>query len=132
MVMGLVMAGVTASLSPSLRNQVRIAKDRFTHRKFSVPTSSITRFEYGTKEQLTGAKEVGLDSKTLHNPTIIRLWVGDATAYEISRNNWQTQVNHEIQTALTKALETVRDFDKQQKHAQEFGTVSTDTGMPDY
>ena len=66
------------------------------------------------------------------NQTIIRLWVDDAHAHNVTKNNWQSQVNHKIHDALTKALEAVRDVDKQEEHAEKFGVVDSDTGMPDY
>ena len=51
--------------------------------------------------------------------------------HNLSKNNWQQQVNHEIRDALAKGLEAVRDLDKQQEHEEKFGVVG-DNGMPDY
>ena len=68
----------------------------------------------------------------MSDPSLIRMWVKDSYAEDISQNDWQNQVNHKIRDALAKALETVRNMDKQQEHEEKFGKVSDDTGMPDY
>lgn len=65
------------------------------------------------------------------DPMLIRMWINDSSAIQISLNNWQTQVNHEIRDALDGALKAVRDAGKQEEHEAEFGKQG-DFGMPDY
>ena len=117
-------------------NSVTFGEKETTHRGSRFPTDKITRFEMGSEMALEGGVSTkpfiggqGKDHEA--NQTIIRLWVEDMSAHNITRNNWQSQVNHEIHGALTKALEAVRNLKKQQEHAKEFGTVGDD-GMPDY
>ena len=115
--------------STKSRNHVDFSADAIEHegRKFS--TAKITRFEYGLRSTLTGS---GGQSSPMSDPNIIRMWIEDTRPHYISKNKWQNQVNHEIHSALTKALEAVRDLDKRQEHEAEFGKVDGDTGMPDY
>lgn len=116
-------------------NSIIIGKTETRHRGNAFPTAKVTRFEMGTEMALEGGVstkpfvgQAGQDA----NQTIIRFWVDDARAHTVTKNNWQSQVNHEIHDALTKALEAVRDAGKQEEHEKNFGKVSNDTGMPDY
>lgn len=62
---------------------------------------------------------------------LIRMWLNDSSPVELSQNNWQTQVNHEIRSALDRALTAVR---QEQVKAEQVGTYGQqdDKGMPDY
>lgn len=112
-----------------IKNAVKFSRDTVVLQDgASVETSRISRFEYGSEAQLLG----GQPNPQGGSKNVIRMWIDDSSAVSISTNRWQNQINHEIHTALTKALEAVRDIDKQQEHEQEFGKVSDDTGMPDY
>lgn len=118
-------------------NSITIGKTDTRHRDKVFPTAKITRFEMGTELALEGGVSTqAFMGRAGHeqdaNQTIIRLWVDDARAYNITKNNWQTQVNHEIRDALAKALSAVRDLDTQQESAEQFGVVDGETGMPDY
>ena len=59
------------------------------------------------------------------------MWIDDAQAVEVSVNNWQTQVNHQIRDALDRALTTVRAEQVQAAQAATYGQQD-DKGMPDY
>lgn len=118
-------------------NSLTIGKTETRHRDNAFPTAKITRFEMGTEMALEGGVstkpfvgQAGQDQDA--NQTIIRFWVDDARAHNITKNNWQSQINHEIHDALTTALEAVRDVDKKEEHAEKFGVVDGETGMPDY
>jgi len=117
-------------------NSITIGKNIIRHQENEFSTDQITRFEMGTEMALLGGVktkpfvgEQGKDHEA--NQFLIRMWVDDAHAYDLSKNNWQQQVNHEIRDALSKALEAVRDIDQKQEHEEKFGIVD-DSGMPDY
>lgn len=114
-------------------NFVDFTDNEVIHKKKGFPISEVTRFEYGVKSALTGitpAKDG--NGNHMSDPMLIRMWINDASAYEISSNNWEIVANHEIRDMLEKTLIAVRDQQKQQEHEEEFGKVDNDTGMPDY
>jgi hypothetical protein len=75
----------------------------------SVPTKEISHIEYGDEEALTGARsKTALKTENQNPQTLIRLWVQDSYAMNISLNRWQHQVNHHIVDTLQKALEKAR------------------------
>jgi hypothetical protein len=119
--------------STSKPNQITFNAKTISHQGLEFPTAQVTRFEYGSKSQLTGWKPMK-DGKgnPMSDPTLIRMWVNDSSAHTISENNWQTQVNHKIRDTLDKALIAVRDVQKKEAHEAEFGDTSGDFGMPDY
>lgn len=121
----------------TVSNIVEIGKTETRHDGHIFPTARITRFEIGSESALLGEVTtkplIGERGKNQEaEQTLIRMWVDDVTAYDLSKNSWQTPVNHRVRDALAKALEAVRDLDKQQEHEAEFGKVADDTGMPDY
>lgn len=118
--------------SHSVENQVDFTADTVTHQGRKYPTKEITRFEYGLTTALTGTS-VKRDGKgnALSDPTLIRMWINDARAVEISSNNWQNQVNHEIRDQLSAALRTIREDQTKREQEAEHGKVG-DLGMPDY
>ena len=90
-----------------------------------IPINEVTRFEYGHREQLTGAMREG------QNPMLIRLWVNDKKPISISGNNWQNQVNHEIRDALDSALQKVRKGNHESIRDERYGRIEED-GLPNY
>ncbi|SCZ74310.1 hypothetical protein SAMN04488118_1272 [Epibacterium ulvae] len=97
------------------------------------PTDQITRFEYGLRSQLTGEQPYrDPKSGAVHSdPTLIRMWLNDSDALQISINNWQPQVCHKIRNALDEALLFVRKEQKQADHREKYGSKG-DFGMPEY
>lgn len=119
--------------STSVENHVDFTAQTVRHGGRTYPTNDITRFEYGVRSALTGQAPMrDGQGDPMSDPSLIRMWVKDSYAEDISQNAWQNQVNHKIRDALAKALETVRNMDKQQEHEEKFGKVSDDTGMPEY
>lgn len=121
-----------ASTKEEVPNSIDIGSDATTHNGRSFNTQDITRFEMGTEVALLGASSTKPIIGENINQTIIRMWLNDTSAYDLAKHNWQQQVSHEINSALTNALKEIRDLDKQQEHAEKFGVVDGDTGMPDY
>jgi len=93
------------------------------------PTAEITRFDYGSRSSLSGVHPPQGSSA---DPIIIRMWLNDSRAITIAEHNWQNQISHEIRDTLARALEDVRNLDKQDAHEAEFGKSSGDFGVPDY
>ena len=112
-------------------NSITIGKTETRHKRQIFPTNQITRFEMGSEIALLGAVATKPAIEGSVNQTIIRMWIDDSSAYDLSKNNWQQQVNHEIRDALAKALDAVRNIDKQESHEAEFGKTG-DFGMPEY
>jgi hypothetical protein len=118
--------------SSSKPNSVKFSTDTVTHRGRSFSTDEITRFEYGLQSQLTGIMPETYDNGHREtDPHLIRMWINDASAYEVSANNWQTQVNHEIRDALASALDQVRKDQAAVEHEKAHGKAG-DFGLPDY
>jgi hypothetical protein len=102
------------------------------HEGRSYPTERITRFEYGSRQALTGVSpRKDLQGQPAEDPYLIRMWIDDAKAVELSVNNWQTQVNHQIRDALDRALTTVRQEQAKAEQAETYGQQD-DKGLPDY
>lgn len=117
----------------SVKNQVEFSPEYITHNGRKFRTNDVTRFEIGSKTTLTGENRmVDGQNNPMSDPMLIRMWINDTSPHVMSSNNWQIQVNHEIRDTLAKALEAVRNIDKQQDHEEKFGVVDSDTGMPDY
>ncbi|WP_299855388.1 hypothetical protein [uncultured Roseobacter sp.] len=113
-------------------NSITFEREVTTHNGQTFPTSQISRIEYGLETQLTGAKTKTAFAMENENPqTLIRLWVDDSYAHNISLNNWQNQINHEIRDTLAKTLDAVRKVEAEEKHEETHGK-SGDFGVPDY
>lgn len=123
----LIPIGISIWIAFTKRNDVHFEKDFVRHGEAVFTTSNITRLDYGLRSSLTGVQP----KENAPDPIIIRLWLNDSQAHEISRNLWDMEVNHQIHNALTNALEAVRSADKKEKNAEDFGVVG-DNGMPDY
>jgi len=128
---------IVSAMPQTVPNLVTFGKDETTHNGRKFPTANITRFEMGSELALLGSVttkpligEKGKDHEA--NQTLVRMWVDDVTAYDLSKNSWQQPENHQIRDALAKALDAVRNRNKQEEHEEKFGKVSNDTGMPEY
>lgn len=137
--MGLVLIGTLVSVtwfrsgSTSVPNHIDFSAKDISHKGQKFPTHEVSRFEYGLKSALTGVTPPrDGNGNSMSDPLLIRMWINDAFPHEISSNNWQVQINHEIRDALAKALDAVRNVEKKQSQAKEFGEVNGDFGMPDY
>lgn len=118
--------------STTASNHMDFSAKSITYRGRKYPTSEVSRFEYGMKSQLTGATPMkDGNGNSMSDPMLIRMWLNDAAAVEVSENNWQTQVNHEIRDALSKALSEVQRRQNSAVKAAEFGK-SGEFGVPDY
>jgi len=128
---GLVATFVYMRRPEEVPNSVTFGKTTTKHKDNTFTTSEITRIEYGPETQLTGAQTRTAFANENEQPqTLIRLWINDNYAYNISLNTWQTQVNHQIRDTLAKALDQVRAGQAQQNHEATHGKQS-DFGMPD-
>jgi hypothetical protein len=106
--------------------------DEVIHEGRSYPTELVTRFEYGSRHALTGQAPYSDGKGITHaDPTLIRMWIEDASAVELSMNSWQSQVNHKIRDALDRALTTVRQEQVEAERVATYGQQD-DKGMPDY
>ena len=106
-------------------NSVLFSSKEVIWKNIKIPVNEVTRFEYGHREQLTGAMREG------QNPMLVRLWVNDKKPISISGNNWQNQVNHEIRDALDSALQKVRKGNHEASQDERYGRIEED-GLPNY
>ena len=111
-----------------VKNEVKFSHSYVEHANQLFPLEEVTRFEMGTKRDLTGN---GPPRGRTMDPYIIRMWLHDNQAHDVSINAWQTQVCHQIRDTLTNALEAVRGKKTDQQNEANFGVVG-DNGMPDY
>lgn len=119
--------------SSTVPNHVDFSTQSVTVQGQSYPTSSITRFDYGVKSQLTGIMpQKDGNGNSFSDPTMIRMWIDDSMPVTISENRWAYNVCHEIRDALDRALQRVRSDEKEATRTAEFGDTSGEFGMPDY
>ena len=119
---------IVHTMTRNVTSSVKIGKKTTSHEGFDFPTAEISRVEYGLESSLMAGSTIGKGQQDAH---IVRLWLKDETPIVLSENNWDAPANHKIRVALVQAIDTVRDLDRQQAHAEEFGSVGDD-GMPDY
>lgn len=113
-------------------NSITFERDVTTHKGQTFPTSDISRIEYGSEKELTGAiTKTAFQMENEEPQTLIRFWVDDNYSHNISLNTWQNQVNHEIRDTLAKALDAVRKVEKEKEHEAEHGKKG-DFGVPEY
>lgn len=110
---------------------VTFTPSKVIHEGRSYPTEQVTRFDYGLRYALTGVAPARNEHTTAVDPMLIRMWLNDASPIELSQNNWQTQVNHEIRDALDRALTAVRQEQVEAERVATYGQQD-DKGMPDY
>lgn len=110
---------------------VTFTPSKVIHEGRSYPTEQVTRFDYGLRYALTGVAPAQNKDTTAVDPMLIRMWLNDASPIELSQNNWQTQVNHEIRDALDRALTAVRQEQVEAERVATYGQQD-DKGMPDY
>jgi hypothetical protein len=110
---------------------VTFTPSEIIHEGRSYPTEQITRFEYGSRHALTGQAPVQGKDGPAADPNLIRMWLNDSSPIELSQNNWQTQVNHQIRDALDRALTAVRQEQVEAERVATYGQQD-DKGMPDY
>lgn len=114
-----------------VQRSVTFTPSNVIHEGRSYPTEEITRFEYGLRYALTGVAPARNEHTTAVDPMLIRMWLNDAKPIELSQNNWQTQVNHEIRDALDRALTAVRQEQVEAERVATYGQQD-DKGMPEY
>lgn len=107
-------------------NSLIISKTAITHKSKRFSLANISRVEYGTRGQWDQS-----DHDKNHRYQI-RLWFNDARYHVVSENDWVSAVNHEIQTEISNAIQTVRR--NTAKRAQpHFQTAKpNEFGIPDY
>lgn len=111
-----------------VKNEVKFSHSYVEHENQLFPLEEVTRFEMGTKRELT--RNTPPSGRTM-DPYIIRMWLNDNQAHDVSINAWQTQVCHQIRDTLANSLEAVRGKKAEQQNDAKFGVVG-DNGMPDY
>lgn len=136
--MGLVLVGSLVAViwyrsgSTTVPNHVDFTAKSITFRGRKYQTTSITRFDYGVKSQLTGiTPQKDGNGNAMSDPTLVRMWVNDSAPVTISENNWSFDVCHEIRDALDQALTKVRTDQKEAVKEALFGK-SGEFGVPDY
>lgn len=112
-------------------NSVTFSPESVTVKGRQYPTDQVTRFEYGLRSQLTGQVPQQNQHGPMADPMLIRMWINDSSSVEVSLNNWQNQVNHEIRSALDETLIAVRKKLSEEKQEAVHGKTG-DFGMPEY
>ena len=135
LIIGLLIAGgllVLSRRNQEVPNAVGFSRDVITHKLQEFPTADITRFEYGLRSAMTGQEPNKHEpSGKSTDPMVIRMWINDAHAHQISINNWQNQVNHQIRDTLAKALDRVRKDSAKTHNIEKYGEKG-EFGVPDY
>jgi hypothetical protein len=91
------------------------------HEGCSYPTELVTRFDYGSRQALTGQAPLQNKYGPMADPFLVRMCIEDAEAVELSVNNWQTHVNHKIRDTLDRALTAVRQEKAQAERVATYG-----------
>lgn len=95
--------------------------------------ATVTRFELTTQSSTTGnTPKKTREGRVMIDPYVIRMWVNDSHATTVATNAWTMDVNHKIRDTLEKTWLAWKDQHSKKDEQEEFGDVSTETGMPDY